>query len=68
MTEKPIVTLSGLVDEIIAPSDASQHEKAQIAVQSIDELQKIRIDSTLTNENGDEVKLNKGETVKITIK
>jgi hypothetical protein len=67
MTEKPIITLSGLVDEIIAPSDPSQHEKAQIAVQSIDELQKIRIDSTLT-ENGDEVKLNKGETVKITIK
>lgn len=69
MTEKPSSTLQGTVDEIIASSGPIQTEKAQIAVLGAGELpQEIRIDNTLTTENGKAVRLIKGATVKITIK
>jgi len=69
MTEKPVITLHGTVDAIIAPSDPSQTEKAQIAVLGASELpQEIRIDSTLTTEDGTAVGLTKGATVNIPIK
>ena len=69
MTEKPSATLPGTVEEIISPSDPSEPENAQIAVQGVDELPlEIRIDNTLTTKNGDEVRLKKGATVKVTIK
>ena len=69
MKEKTSTTLDGIVDKIIAPSDSSLPEKAQIASQGIDPLQKeIRIDNTLTTENGAEVRLKKGAAVKVIIK
>jgi hypothetical protein len=69
MIEKPIITLHRTVDEIIAPADPSQPEKAQIAVLGATELpQVIRIDNTLTTEDGKAVRLTKGATVNITIK
>jgi len=69
MTEKPSTTLSGIVDKIIAPSDPSQSEKAQIAIHDSDPLQQeIRIDNTLTTESGAEVRLIKGAAVKVIIK
>ncbi len=69
MTEKPGTTLHGTVDKIIAPSDPSQTEKAQIAILGASELpQEIRIDNTLITEDGKAVRLTKGATVNITIK
>lgn len=69
MTEKPSTTLNGIVDKIIAPSDSSQSEKAQIAIQDSDPLQQeIRIDNTLTTESGAAVRLIKGAAVKVIIK
>jgi hypothetical protein len=68
MSEKPSVTLSGTVEKIVKPPIPSEPEKAQIAVESADDLyREIRIDNTLTNEDGDEVKLKLGAQVEVTV-
>jgi hypothetical protein len=67
---KPIqTTLPGIVEEIIKSADSVEPEKAQIAIQGADDvMEEIRIVNTLTKKNGDEVSLEKGDTVKVTIK
>lgn len=68
MTEKPSVTLPGSVEKIIKPSHPSEPEKAQIAVEGADDLYKeIRIENSLTDENGDKVRLKKGDQVDVTV-
>lgn len=69
MTEPIQTTLPGIVEEIIKPSDSGEPEKAQIGIQGSDDLtDEIRIVNTLTKDNGDEVGLEKGDAVKVTIK
>jgi hypothetical protein len=69
MTERPSTTLLGTVDKILTPVDPGLPEKVQITVQDVSGVpQQIRIENTLTSENGDEVALSKGAVVKITIK
>jgi hypothetical protein len=66
--EKPSVTMPGSVEKIIPPSHPSEPEKAQIAVEGADDLyREIRIENSLTDENGDEVRLKKGADVEITV-
>ena len=68
MPEKPSVTLPGTVEQIIPPPCPGIPEKAEISVEGADELyQEIRIDNTLTDEHGDEVRLKKGAQVEITV-
>ncbi len=68
MTEKPSVTLPGTVEKIIKPVHPSEPEKAQISVEGADELyQEIRIENSLTDENGDTVRLKKGAQVDVTV-
>jgi hypothetical protein len=68
MTEKPSVTMPGTVEKIIQPVHPSQPEKAQISVEGADDLyREIRIENSLTDENGDEVRLKKGAEVEITV-
>ena len=68
MTEKPSVTLPGTVEKIIKPIHPSEPEKAQISVEGADELyQEIRIENTLTGENGESVRLKKGAQVDVTV-
>ena len=67
-TEKPNVTLPGTVEKIIKSPDPSEPEKAQISVQGGDPLyQEIRIENSLTDENGDEVSLKRGAHVEVTV-
>ena len=67
MTEKPNVTLPGKVEKIIEPAGPSEPEKAEISVEGADPLyQEIRIENSLTDENGDEVRLKKGAQVEVT--
>jgi hypothetical protein len=67
-TEKPSITLSGTVEQIIESPHPSIPEKAEISVQVADELyQEIRIENTLTDEHGDEVRLKKGAHVEVTV-
>jgi hypothetical protein len=68
MTDPVSITLPGVVKETIPSSDPTVPEKAQIAIQSVDEPQEIGIDNILTMKNGDQVILKKGAAVMVTIK
>jgi hypothetical protein len=62
------VTLPGVVEKIIKSPDPDIPEKVQISVEGADELyQEIRIENTLTGENGSELKLKEGAQVDITV-
>ena len=68
MTEKPNVTLAGKVEKIIESTDPSEPEKAEISVDAADPpYQEIRIENSLTDENGDKVGLKKGADVEVTV-
>ena len=67
--EQPSATMPGTVDKIIPSSRPSQPEKAQIAVDGADHRYRdLRIENTLTDEHGDDVKLKKGAHVEVTVK
>ena len=69
MTEKLSATLPGTVENVIRSSAPSQTEKAQIAVEGADHLlAEIRIENTLTDDNGKAVRLKPGAKVEVTIK
>jgi len=68
MAEKPSVTLPGTVEKIIKPLQPGQPEKVQIEVEGADEMyREIRIENSLTAENGKEVRLKKGAEVDVTV-
>jgi hypothetical protein len=68
MTEKPSATLPGTVEKIIESPHPNLPEKAQIAVEGADHLyREIRIENTLTDENGKEVRLIPGAHVDVTV-
>jgi len=65
--DQPSATMPGTVDKII-PSRSNRPEKAQIAVDRADHRHRdLRIENSLTDENGDEVKLKKGAHVEVTV-
>jgi len=65
--EQPSGTMAGIV-KIIPSTRPSQPEKAQIAVDGADHrYRELRIENTLTDENGDDVRLKNGAHVKVTI-
>lgn len=64
---KPSVTLPGTVEKVIE-SQFTEPEKAEISVQGADDLYKeIRIENTMQDGEGKEVKLKAGAEVKVTI-
>ena len=66
--EQPSATMPGTVDKIIPSARPSQPEEAQIAVEGADHRYRdLRIENTLTDENGDDVRLKKGVHVEITV-
>jgi hypothetical protein len=65
---QPSTTMPGTVNKIIPPQRPTQPEKAQIAVDGADHRHRdLRIENTLTDENGDDVKLKKGAHVEVTV-
>jgi hypothetical protein len=55
--ERPSITMPGTVDKIIPSVRPSRSEKAQIAVDETDPpYRDFRIENTLTDEHGDDVK------------
>jgi hypothetical protein len=67
-SEKPNVTLPGKVEKIIEPPSPKEPEKAEISIDRADDLYKeIRIENTLSDENGNEVRLKKGADVDVTV-
>ena len=68
MPTKSVATKPGTVQKIIESSDPGIPEKAEIAVEGADELyREIRIENTLTDEKGNEVKLKEGAHVDVTV-
>jgi hypothetical protein len=68
ISEDPSATIQGTVEKIIPPSGPSQREKAQITVDVPDrKYRDLRIENTLTDEHGDDVKLKKGAQVEVTV-
>jgi len=62
------ISMPGTVDKIISPRRPSEPEKAQIAVDGADpRYRDLRIENTLTDENGDEVRIKKGAHVEVTV-
>jgi hypothetical protein len=69
MKEIASATLPGTVEAVIKSLVPSEPEKAQIAVEGADHRHKvISIENTLTDPNGQEVHLNPGAKVEVTIK
>ena len=68
MPTKSVATKPGTVQKIIESPDPGIPEKAEIAVEGADELyREIRIENTLTDEKGNEVKLKEGAHVDVTV-
>ena len=66
--EQPSTTMPGTVKKIIPSPHTSQPEKAQIAVDGTDQrYRNLRIENTLTDEHGDDVRLKKGVHVDVTV-
>jgi hypothetical protein len=68
MAEKPTVKLPGTVEKVIKPLQPGQPEKVQIEVEGADDMyREIRIENSLTAENGEQVRLKKGAEVDVTV-
>ena len=66
--EQPRTSMPGTVDKIIPSPRPSQPENARITVNGPDRrTQDLRIENTLTDEHGDEVRLKKGAHVEVTV-
>jgi hypothetical protein len=66
--EKPAVTLPATVEKILQPANPKNPEMAEIHIEGADPLyREIRVENTLTNEAGEEVRLKKGSRVDVTI-
>jgi hypothetical protein len=66
--KKPKTTKSGTVEKIIKSPFPQEPEKAEIAIEGADQLyREIRIENTLEDENGNQVKLKKGAPVEVTV-
>jgi hypothetical protein len=58
----------GTVDKIVSSAGPSQAEKAQMSVDAADHgYRDLRIESTLTDEHCDDVRLKKGTQVEVTV-
>ena len=66
--EKSNTVLSGTVEKVIKPIVRGEPEKVQIAVEGADDLyREIRIENTLTKEDGEKVALKVGAHVEVTV-
>jgi hypothetical protein len=66
--ERPSTIMPGKVAKIIPSRSRKQPEKAQIAVgRAAPRYRNLRIENSLTDEHGDEVKLKKGARVEVTV-
>jgi hypothetical protein len=67
ISEQPRTVIPGTVDKLIPSLTPSLPEKAQISIESDHGYRDLRIENSLTDEHGDEVKLKKGTHVEITV-
>ena len=66
--KKPRTTKPGIVKQVIPSRIPDEPEKAEIHIPSADDLyREIRIENTLTDDKGNEVKLKHGAEVEVTL-
>jgi hypothetical protein len=66
--EQPSASATGTVDKIVTSLRLSQPEMAQIGIDLPDQgYRDIRIENSLTDEHGDDVRLKKGAKVEVTV-
>jgi len=66
MSDKAKTTKSGTVEKLVKSVDPRDPEKAQISIHDAEPLyQEIRIENSLKDENGNEVKLREGAEVEV---
>ncbi len=65
--EQPSITMPGTVEKIIPAQNPSRPEKADISVDGAQPHQVLRVENTLTDEHGSEVRLKKSAHVHITV-
>ena len=64
---QPRTVIPGTVEKLIPSPPPNQPEKAQIAVEGDHGYRDLRIENSLTDEHGDEVKLKKGAHVEVAV-
>lgn len=68
MSTKPQIKKPGTVNKIVKSRIPAIPEKAEITLEGADDLyREIRIENTLLNDHGEEVKLKEGAPVSVTI-
>jgi hypothetical protein len=67
ISERPRSVIPGTVDKLIPSPAPRVPEKAQISIESDSGYRDLRIENSLTDEHGDEVKLTKGAHVEVTV-
>jgi hypothetical protein len=65
--EQPRTVIRGTVDKLIPSPTPSLPEKAQISIAGDHGYRDLRIENSLTDKHGDEVKLKKGAHVEVTV-
>jgi hypothetical protein len=65
--EQPRTVIPGTVDKLIPSPNPSLPEKVQISIAGDHGYRDLRIENSLTDEHGDEVKLKKGAHVDVTV-
>ena len=68
MAEKASVVLPGKVEKVIEPQGPEEPEKVQISIEDADALyREIRVENSLTDEDGNEVRLKEGADVDVKV-
>jgi len=65
--QKPRTVMPGIVDKIIQFRTPRLRETAQISIEGERKYRELRVENSLTDEHGDEVKLKKGAHVEVTV-
>src|SRR5580693_5678710 len=65
--QKPRTVIPGTVDKIIQFRTPRLRETAQISIEGERSYRELRVENSLTDEHGDEVKLEKGAHVEVTV-
>jgi hypothetical protein len=65
--QKPRTVMPGIVDKIIKLRTPRLRETAQISIKGEPRYRELRIENSLTDEHGDEIKLEKGARVEVTV-
>jgi hypothetical protein len=67
VSQQPRTVMPGTVDKLIPSPTSRLREKAQISIDGEAGYRKLRIENSLTDEHGDEIKLEKGARVEVTV-